>query len=656
MKFQLNSEYKPRGDQPQAIENLSKGIEDGCHHQILRGVTGSGKTFTMANIIQNVQRPTLVLAHNKTLAYQLFTEFKEFFPDNAVEYFVSYYDYYQPEAYVAATDTYIAKDSSINDEIDKMRHSATMALFERRDVIIVASVSCIYGLGDPVEYQKLVVSLRPGQEISPEDVMRKLIDVQYVRNDVEFTRGTFRRRGDILDIFPAGFDQKAIRIEFFGDEIEEISEFDSLTGKVSANISHAYIYPASHYATSSEKTEKAIGSIEKELEERLAELNRENKLLEAQRLEQRTKYDIEMLREIGFCSGIENYSRHLSQRPAGSRPYTLIDYFPEDFILMVDESHVSIPQVGGMYEGDRSRKQNLVDFGFRLPSALDNRPLKFDEFEKLINQAIYVSATPGPYEMEKTHGKMVEQIIRPTGLLDPIIEVRPTANQIDDLIEEVHKTIAKKERVLVTTLTKKMAEDLTTYLTENGIKVKYLHSDIKTIERSEIIRELRLGEFDVLVGINLLREGLDIPEVSLIAILDADKEGFLRSETSLIQTIGRAARNSEGRVIMYGDKITKSMQKAIDETERRRKIQEDFNEKNGITPTTIKKNIGEIIQITKKNEEEEIEEFSKDDIETILINMEAEMYKAAEELDFERAANLRDQIKNMKENFTGVLS
>lgn len=656
MKFELNSEYKPRGDQPYAIEKLSKGIEDGAHHQILRGVTGSGKTFTMANIIQNVQRPTLVLAHNKTLAYQLFTEFKEFFPNNAVEYFVSYYDYYQPEAYVAATDTYIAKDSSINDEIDKMRHSATMALFERRDVIIVASVSCIYGLGDPIEYQKLVVSLRPGQEISPEDVMRKLIDVQYVRNDVEFTRGTFRRRGDILDVFPAGFDQKAIRFEFFGDEIDQISEFDSLTGKVTARISHAYIYPASHYATSSEKTEKAIVSIEEELEERLAELNKENKLLEAQRLEQRTKYDIEMLREIGFCSGIENYSRHLSQRPAGSRPYTLIDYFPEDFVLMVDESHVSIPQVGGMYEGDRSRKQNLVDYGFRLPSALDNRPLKFHEFEKLINQAVYVSATPGPYEMEKTNGKMVDQIIRPTGLLDPLIEVRPTENQIDDLIEEVHKTIAKKERVLVTTLTKKMAEDLTTFLQENGIKVKYLHSDIKTIERSEIIRELRLGEFDVLVGINLLREGLDIPEVSLITILDADKEGFLRSETSLIQTIGRAARNSEGRVIMYGDHITKSMKKAIDETERRRKIQEDFNEKNGITPTTIRKNIGEIIQITKKEEEEEIEEFSKDDIEAILINMEAEMYKAAEELDFERAANLRDQIKNMKENFTGVIS
>ncbi|WP_306485871.1 excinuclease ABC subunit UvrB [Anaerococcus sp.] len=656
MKFNLKSDYKPRGDQPYAIDKLSKGIEAGDHHQILRGVTGSGKTFTMANIIQNVQRPTLVLAHNKTLAYQLFTEFKEFFPDNAVEYFVSYYDYYQPEAYVAATDTYIAKDSSINDEIDKMRHSATMALFERRDVIIVASVSCIYGLGDPIEYQKLVVSLRPGQEISPEDVMRKLIDVQYVRNDVEFSRGTFRRRGDILDVFPAGFDQKAIRFEFFGDEIDEISEFDSLTGKVTARISHAYIYPASHYATSSEKTEKAIVTIEEELEERLAELNSENKLLEAQRLEQRTKYDIEMLREIGFCSGIENYSRHLSQRPAGSRPYTLIDYFPEDFVLMVDESHVSIPQVGGMYEGDRSRKQNLVDYGFRLPSALDNRPLKFDEFEKLINQAVYVSATPGPYEKEKTNGKMVDQIIRPTGLLDPLIEVRPTANQIDDLIEEVHATIAKKERVLVTTLTKKMAEDLTTFLTENGIKVRYLHSDIKTIERSEIIRELRLGEFDVLVGINLLREGLDIPEVSLITILDADKEGFLRSETSLIQTIGRAARNSEGRVIMYADTITGSMRKAIDETERRRAIQEDFNEKHGIVPTTIKKNIAEIIQITKKKEEEEVEEFSKDDIESILINLEAEMYKAAEELDFERAAALRDQIKSMKDNFTGVIN
>lgn len=651
MEFKLKSDYSPRGDQPEAIKKLSDGILSGKKDQILRGVTGSGKTFTMANIIQNVQRPTLVLAHNKTLAYQLFTEFKEFFPDNAVEYFVSYYDYYQPEAYVAATDTYIAKDSSINDEIDKMRHSATMALFERRDVIIVASVSCIYGLGDPIEYKKLVVSLRPGQEISPEEVMKKLIDVQYARNDVEFERGSFRARGDILDIYPAGFDQKAIRLEFFGDEIDQISEFDPLTGKVVSKISHAYIYPASHYATTSEKIEKAIVSIEKELEERIKEFESENKLLEAQRIEQRTKYDIEMLREIGFCSGIENYSAHLSQRPRGSRPYTLIDYFPKDFILMVDESHVSIPQVGGMYAGDRSRKQNLVDFGFRLPSALDNRPLKFDEFENLVNQSVYVSATPGPYEMDKTQGEMVEQIIRPTGLLDPIVEVRPTENQIDDLIEEVQKTIEKGERVLVTTLTKKMAEDLTDYLMEQSIKVRYLHSDIKTIERSEIIRDLRLGKFDVLVGINLLREGLDIPEVSLITILDADKEGFLRSETSLIQTIGRAARNSEGHVIMYGDTITGSMKRAIDETERRRKIQEEFNEKHGITPTTIKKNIGEIIQITKKAEEAEIEEFNREDIETIIINMESEMYKAAEELDFERAARLRDQIKKMKENF-----
>ncbi len=653
-KFKINSEYKPRGDQPEAIASLAKGLKDGKKHQILRGVTGSGKTFTMANIIEEVQRPTLILAHNKTLAYQLFTEFKEFFPDNAVEYFVSYYDYYQPEAYVAATDTYIAKDSSINDEIDKMRHSATMALFERKDVIIVASVSCIYGLGDPIDYKELVVSLRPGQEIAPEEVMRKLIDVQYVRNDIDFDRGTFRKRGDILDVFPAGFDQKAIRFEFFGDEIEEISEFDSLTGKITAKLSHAYIYPASHYATTSEKTERAIVTIEEELEQRLAELNKENKLLEAQRLEQRTRYDIEMLKEIGFCSGIENYSRHLSQREPGSRPYTLIDYFPKDFVLMVDESHVSIPQVGGMYEGDRARKQNLVDYGFRLPSALDNRPLKFNEFESLVNQAIYVSATPGPYEMEKTGGDMVEQIIRPTGLLDPLVEVRPTDNQIDDLIGEINTTIEKGDRILVTTLTKKMAEDLTTYLTQTGIKVRYLHSDIKTIERSEIIRELRLGEFDVLVGINLLREGLDIPEVSLIAILDADKEGFLRSETSLIQTIGRAARNSEGHVIMYGDTVTKSMKKAIDETARRREIQMVFNEEHDITPTTIRKNIGEMIQITKAAEDAEIEEFNREDIDEILINLESQMYKAAEELDFERAANIRDQIKSMKENFAGV--
>ncbi|MDU6547387.1 excinuclease ABC subunit UvrB [Anaerococcus vaginalis] len=655
-KFILKSDYTPKGDQPDAIKKLADGIKNGKAHQILQGVTGSGKTFTMANIIQEVQKPTLVLAHNKTLAYQLFTEFKEFFPDNAVEYFVSYYDYYQPEAYVAATDTYIAKDSSINDEIDKLRHSATMSLFERRDVIIVASVSCIYGLGDPEEYRKLVLSLRPGQEISPEEVMKELIERQFVRNDFDFSRGTFRRRGDVLDIFPAGNEEKAIRVEFFGDEIDRISEFDSLTGKVTSHISHGYIYPASHYATSAEKAAAAITTIKEELKERLVELENENKLVEAQRLEQRTNYDIEMLEEIGFCSGIENYSRHLSQRPAGSRPYTLIDYFPDDFMLFVDESHVSIPQVGGMYEGDRSRKQNLVDFGFRLPSALDNRPLKFPEFEKLIKQTIYVSATPGPYEMEKTGGKVIEQIIRPTGLLDPLIDVRPVENQIDDLIENIHQIIDKNERVLVTTLTKRMAEDLTDYLSENGIKVKYLHSDIKTIERSEIIRDLRLGKFDVLVGINLLREGLDLPEVSLIAILDADKEGFLRSETSLIQTIGRAARNSKGHVIMYADKITRSMKKAIDETERRRKIQTEFNEKHGITPTTIKKNIAEIIQVTKSTEnvEEVKEEFSQEQIENIIINLETEMYKAAEELDFEKAAQIRDQIAKMKREFAEV--
>lgn len=655
-KFILKSDYTPKGDQPDAIKKLACGIKEGKAHQILQGVTGSGKTFTMANIIQEVQKPTLVLAHNKTLAYQLFTEFKEFFPDNAVEYFVSYYDYYQPEAYVAATDTYIAKDSSINDEIDKLRHSATMSLFERRDVIIVASVSCIYGLGDPEEYRKLVLSLRPGQEISPEEVMKELIERQFVRNDFDFSRGTFRRRGDVLDIFPAGNEEKAIRVEFFGDEIDRISEFDSLTGKVTSHISHGYIYPASHYATSAEKAAAAITTIKEELKERLVELENENKLVEAQRLEQRTNYDIEMLEEIGFCSGIENYSRHLSQRQPGSRPYTLIDYFPDDFMLFVDESHVSIPQVGGMYEGDRSRKQNLVDFGFRLPSALDNRPLKFPEFEKLIKQTIYVSATPGPYEMEKTGGDVVEQIIRPTGLLDPLIEVKPVENQIDDLIENIHQIIDKKERVLVTTLTKRMAEDLTDYLSENGIKVKYLHSDIKTIERSEIIRDLRLGKFDVLVGINLLREGLDLPEVSLIAILDADKEGFLRSETSLIQTIGRAARNSKGHVIMYADKITRSMKKAIDETERRRKIQTEFNEKHGITPTTIKKNIAEIIQVTKSTEnvEEVKEEFSQEQIENIIINLETEMYKAAEELDFEKAAQIRDQIAKMKREFAEV--
>ena len=649
-EFILHSDYTPKGDQPQAIKKLAKGLKEGKKHQILQGVTGSGKTFTMANIIKNVQKPTLVLAHNKTLAYQLFTEFKEFFPENAVEYFVSYYDYYQPEAYVAATDTYIAKDSSINDEIDKLRHSATMSLFERRDVIIVASVSCIYGLGDPNEYRKLVLSLRPGQEISPEDVMKELIERQFVRNDFDFDRGTFRKRGDVLDIFPAGNEDKAIRIEFFGDEIDRISEFDALTGKITSHISHGYIYPASHYATTSEKAEAAIVTIKEELKQRLKVLEDENKLVEAQRIEQRTNYDIEMLEEIGFCQGIENYSRHMSQRPPGSRPYTLIDYFPDDFVLFVDESHVSIPQVGGMYEGDRSRKQNLVDYGFRLPSALDNRPLKFNEFEKLVNQAVYVSATPGPYELGKTGGELVEQIIRPTGLLDPKIDVKPVESQIDDLIDNVHKTIEKGERVLVTTLTKRMAEDLTDYLSENGIKVKYLHSDIKTIERSEIIRDLRLGKFDVLVGINLLREGLDLPEVSLITILDADKEGFLRSETSLIQTIGRAARNSEGHVIMYADKITKSMKKAIDETERRRSIQKEFNKKHNITPTTIKKNIQDIIQVTEEavDESNDKEEFSPDQVENIIINLETEMYKAAEELDFERAAKLRDQIGKMK--------
>lgn len=652
-KFKIHSDYKPTGDQPQAIKKLAAGLKRGERHQVLKGVTGSGKTFTMANIIQEVQRPTLVLAHNKTLAYQLFTEFKEFFPDNAVEYFVSYYDYYQPEAYVAATDTYIAKDSSINDEIDKLRHSATMSLFERQDVIIVASVSCIYGLGDPIDYKKLVVSLRPGMEISPEDVMKHLIDIQFVRNDIDFQRGTFRKRGDVLDIFPAANDEKAIRVEFFGDEIEDISIFDSLTGKVTAHISHAFIYPASHYATTHDKVEKAVVTIRDELKGRIKELEGENKLVEAQRIEQRTNYDIEMLKEIGFCSGIENYSRHMSQREPGSRPYTLLDYFPDNFMLFVDESHVSIPQVGGMYEGDRSRKQNLVDYGFRLPSALDNRPLKFKEFESLIPQALYVSATPGPYELERSK-EVVEQVIRPTGLLDPKVEVRPTENQIDDLIEEIHKTIAKNERVLVTTLTKRMAEDLTDYLEENSIRVRYLHSDIKTIERSEIIRDLRLGKFDVLVGINLLREGLDIPEVSLITILDADKEGFLRSETSLIQTIGRASRNVEGHVIMYGDKITKSMRKALDETNRRREIQEAYNNEHGITPTSIKKNISEMIQVTKVAESDETEEFKEEDIKSIIIGMETEMYKAAEELDFERAASLRDQIKKMKNTFSEV--
>lgn len=656
MEFKLHSKFKPTGDQPQAIDKLANGLENGKNHQILKGVTGSGKTFTMANIIQKVQRPTLVIAHNKTLAYQLASEFREFFPENAVEFFVSYYDYYQPEAYVVQSDTYIEKDSSINEELDKLRHSATMSLFERRDVIIVSSVSCIYGLGDPIDYENLVISLRPGMEKDRTEVMKKLIDIQYVRNDINFTRGTFRVRGDSLDIFPASSGEKSVRIEFFGDEIDRITEIDALTGEIVGERNHVAIYPASHYATTQKKVEKAIVTIEEELEDRLKYFKDHNKLLEAQRLEQRTRYDIEMLKEMGFCTGIENYSRHMSQRKPGSRPYTLIDYFPKDFVTMIDESHVTVPQIGGMYEGDRSRKTSLVDYGFRLPSALDNRPLRFNEFESMMNQVIYVSATPGKYEKAKTN-EVVEQIIRPTGLLDPKIEVRPTKGQIDDLVSEINKIIEKGERVLITTLTKKMSEDLTRYLEDLDIKVTYLHSDIDTIERMEIIRDLREGKYDVLVGINLLREGLDLPEVSLIAILDADKEGFLRSETSLIQTIGRAARNSNGHVIMYGDTITRSMDVAITETNRRREIQEEYNEEHNIIPTTINKSVRKRIQNTFVAEENEnydankVTEFSKDEIEVIIENLNTEMLKAAEELDFERAATLRDQIRNLKNTY-----
>lgn len=656
MEFKLHSKFKPTGDQPQAIDKLANGLENWKNHQILKGVTGSGKTFTMANIIQKVQRPTLVIAHNKTLAYQLASEFREFFPENAVEFFVSYYDYYQPEAYVVQSDTYIEKDSSINEELDKLRHSATMSLFERRDVIIVSSVSCIYGLGDPIDYENLVISLRPGMEKDRTEVMKKLIDIQYVRNDINFTRGTFRVRGDSLDIFPASSGEKSVRIEFFGDEIDRITEIDALTGEIVGERNHVAIYPASHYATTQKKVEKAIVTIEEELEDRLKYFKDHNKLLEAQRLEQRTRYDIEMLKEMGFCTGIENYSRHMSQRKPGSRPYTLIDYFPKDFVTMIDESHVTVPQIGGMYEGDRSRKTSLVDYGFRLPSALDNRPLKFSEFESMMNQVIYVSATPGKYEKAKTN-EVVEQVIRPTGLLDPKIEVRPTKGQIDDLVSEINKTIEKGERVLITTLTKKMSEDLTRYLEDLDIKVTYLHSDIDTIERMEIIRDLREGKYDVLVGINLLREGLDLPEVSLIAILDADKEGFLRSETSLIQTIGRAARNSNGHVIMYGDTITRSMDVAITETNRRREIQEEYNKEHNITPTTINKSVRKRIQNTFVAEENEnydankVTEFSKDEIEVIIENLNTEMLKAAEELDFERAATLRDQIRNLKNTY-----
>lgn len=654
-KFTIRSDFKPTGDQPQAIEKLVRGLKKGYRHQTLKGVTGSGKTFTMANIIQEVQKPTLVIAPNKTLAYQLASEFKEFFPESAVEYFVSYYDYYQPEAYVAATDTYIAKDSSINDEIDKLRHSATAALFERKDVIIVASVSCIYGLGDPIDYKNLVVSLRPGMIKDRDEIIRKLIDIQYNRNDFNFDRGTFRVRGDSLDIFPASSSENTIRVEFFGDEIERITEINYLTGEILGYRNHISIFPASHYATAPEKIQLAVQTIEEELETQLEFLKSQNKLVEAQRLEQRTKYDVELLKEMGFCTGIENYSRHLDHRPAGSRPQTLIDYFPEDFLMIIDESHVTVPQIGGMYEGDKSRKTNLVNYGFRLPSALDNRPLKFKEFEALVHQVIFVSATPSKYE-KKHSEQFVEQIIRPTGLLDPRIEVRPIKNQIDNLIEEINKTIEAGERVLITTLTKKMAEDLTKYFENIKLKVTYLHSDIETIERMEIIRDLRLGKYDVLIGINLLREGLDLPEVSLIAILDADKEGFLRSTTSLTQTVGRAARNVHGRVIMYADVITDSMRDTIDETNRRRSIQDQYNRDHQIQPKGIIKGVREIIEATKVAEEAfdydgSVEDFSLDDINNIIIKLEEEMYSAAEQLDFERAAILRDEIKKIRKTY-----
>ena len=648
-KFKIHADYKPTGDQPEAIDQLTKGLKNNLKHQTLLGVTGSGKTFTMANVIEKVQKPTLVIAHNKTLAYQLASEFKEYFPDSAVEYFVSYYDYYQPEAYVAHSDTYIEKDASINDEIDKLRHSATAALYERRDVIIVASVSCIYGLGDPIDYENLVVSLRPGMVWDRDDVMRKLIDIQYMRNDINFIRGTFRVRGDTLEILPASSGENSVRVEFFGDEIDRIVEVNALTGEIIGLRNHVSIFPASHYATTEDKVERAIKSIEEELEERLKDLKDQDKLLEAQRLEQRTRYDIEMLQEMGFCQGIENYSRHLSNRAPGTRPFTLIDYFPDDFLIIVDESHASLPQIRGMYNGDRSRKTNLVDYGFRLPSALDNRPLKFEEFESMVNQIIYTTATPGPYEKEHSENT-VEQIIRPTGLLDPLIEVKATDNQIDDLVNEIKIVTDRGERVLVTSLTKKMSEDLTQYFKEIGIKVTYLHSDVETIERMEIIRDLRLGKHDVLVGINLLREGLDLPEVSLVAILDADKEGFLRSETSLIQTSGRAARNILGKVIMYGDKITKSMAKAISETNRRREIQEKYNMENNIKPKSIIKGVREIIEATIVAEDDGDygDDFSKEEIRSIIVGLETTMIQEAEQLNFEKAAEIRDKIIQLK--------
>ncbi|AVL76527.1 UvrABC system protein B [Staphylococcus ureilyticus] len=652
--FKLQSNFDPKGDQPEAIRQIVDGVNAGKRHQTLLGATGTGKTFTMSNVIQQVGKPTLIIAHNKTLAGQLYSEFKEFFPENRVEYFVSYYDYYQPEAYVPSTDTFIEKDASINDEIDQLRHSATSALFERDDVIIIASVSCIYGLGNPEEYRDLVVSVRVGMEMDRSELLKKLVDVQYTRNDIDFRRGTFRVRGDVVEIFPASREEMCIRVEFFGDEIDRIREVNYLTGEVLRERDHFAIFPASHFVTREEKMKSAIQRIENELEERLSELRSENKLLEAQRLEQRTNYDLEMMREMGFCSGIENYSVHLTLRPMGSTPYTLLDYFGDDWLVMIDESHVTLPQIRGMYNGDRARKQVLVDHGFRLPSALDNRPLKFEEFEEKTKQLVYVSATPGPYELEHTD-EMVEQIIRPTGLLDPKIEVRPTENQIDDLLGEIQTRIERNERVLVTTLTKKMSEDLTTYMKEAGIKVNYLHSEIKTLERIEIIRDLRVGTYDVIVGINLLREGIDIPEVSLVVILDADKEGFLRSQRSLVQTVGRAARNSGGEVIMYGDKITDSMRYALDETERRRSIQQAYNEKHNITPTTINKKIHDVISATVETDEtneakrtEVPKKMTKKEREKTIDNIEKEMKQAAKDLDFEKATELRDMLFELK--------
>lgn len=655
-QFVLESEYKPQGDQPKAIEKLVEKVLAGQRHQTLLGATGTGKTFTVSNVVKEINRPTLVIAHNKTLAGQLYSEFKEFFPNNAVEYFVSYYDYYQPEAYVPSTDTFIEKDASINDEIDKLRHSATSALFERRDVLIVASVSCIYGLGSPEEYGKHVVSLRTGMEKERDDLLRNLVDIQYARNDIDFQRGTFRVRGDSVEIIPASKEEHCLRIEFFGDEIDRIREVDALTGEIIGDRDHVAIFPASHFVTGEDKMKVAIVNIKKELEERLKELRDNGKLLEAQRLEQRTHYDLEMMEEMGFCSGIENYSRHMTLREPGAVPYTLLDFFPDDFLVVIDESHVTLPQIRGMFNGDQARKQVLVDHGFRLPSALDNRPLRLEEFEEKTNQLIYVSATPGPYEIEHTP-EMVEQIIRPTGLIDPEIEIRPIEGQIDDLIGEINDRVKKDERVLITTLTKKMSEDLTDYLKEIGIKVAYLHSEIKTLERIEIIRDLRVGTYDVLVGINLLREGLDIPEVSLVAILDADKEGFLRSERSLIQTMGRAARNANGHVIMYADRITNSMQVAIDETGRRREKQIAYNQKHGIIPQTIKKNVRDLIKATVAAEESEtykaekaksLSKLSKKDRKQVIENMEKEMKDAAKSLDFERAAELRDIIFELK--------